>query len=107
MEVAVIKYGISTLPLSVMLSTISASASAPGDYTEVNGHTLTFSPEERRQTLSITIIDDAVLEDTEQFFISMTQSDPRAEVMETQNVTTVTVMDNDGETTVIVRKFCT
>ena len=98
MEVAVTKYGVSTLPLSVMLSTISASASAPGDYTEVNGHTLTFSPEERRQTLSITIIDDTVLEDTEQFSVSMTQSDQRAQVMETQNMTTVMIIDNDGET---------
>ena len=96
-EVAVIKYGSSTLPLSVRLSTMSASATSPQDFTEVLSQDLSFSSGQRRGTFSITIIDDGVLEDSEMFSIVLTLTDPQTQLMEGQNVTTIMISDNDCE----------
>ena len=96
-DVSVIKYdGSSTLPLSVRLSTMAGSASAAQDYSNVDGQLLTFSPEQERNTFRIAIIDDTTVEDTEQFYVLLTQSDPQARVIQKLNVTTVTIEDNDG-----------
>ena len=94
-EVAVVKYGSSTLPLSVRLSTMSDSATSPQDFTEIVSRNISFTPGERRQTVSIAIVDDDVLEDAEQFFVVLTQIDPQTRVIEAQNLTSITITDND------------
>lgn len=96
-NVAVIKYGSSTLSLSVRLSTVSGSATSPEDYTQLSDFDLTFSPEQRRQTVSISIVNDSILESAEQFSIMLTQLVPQARVMETLDSTTITITDDDCE----------
>ena len=94
-EVGVVKYGSSSLPLSVSLSTMSGSATSPQDFTPISGQELTFSPAQSRQTVAITIVDDEVLEDPEQFSVLLTQLVPQTRVMNSFNSTTVTISDND------------
>ena len=96
-EVAVVKYGSSTLPLSVRLSTMNESATSPQDFTEIIPQDISFTPGERRQTISIAIANDFVLEDAEQFSVSLTQIDPQTRLVEMQNMTTVTITDDDCE----------
>ena len=96
-EVAVVKYGSSTLPLSVRLSTMSDSATSPQDFTEIVSRNISFTPGERRQTVSIGIVSDDVLENAEQFSVVLTQIDPQACLVEMQNMTTVTITSDDCE----------
>ena len=96
-EVAVVKYGSSTLPLSVRLSTTSDSATSPQDFTEIVSQDISFAPGERRQTVNIVIVNDNVLEDAEQFSVVLTQIHPQTRLMEMQNLTTITITDNDCE----------
>ena len=96
-EVAVVKYGSSTLPLSVRLSTMSDSATSPQDFTEIVSQNISFTPGERRQTVSIGIVNDDVLEDAEQFSVVLIQIDPQTSLVEMQNMTTVTITSDDCE----------
>ena len=95
-EVAVIKYGSSTLPLQVRLSTVSGSATSPQDYTQLDDRELTFSPEQRRQTVTISIVTDNTFEDTEEFTVVLTQLSPLAQVVsDATNTTIIQIIDDD------------
>ena len=95
-EVAVIKYGSSTLPLQVRLSTVSGSATSPQDYTQLDDRELTFSPEQRRQTVTISIVTDNTFEDTEEFTVVLTQLSPLAQVVsDATNTTIIRIIDDD------------
>ncbi len=70
--------------VTVVVTTIDGSAVAGEDYTEVI-RTLVFSSAVRTQTLSVSILEDAVLEGTEEFVLalsgeSISSDAPRAEV---------------------------
>ena len=60
----------STDIVSVDYFTQNGTATAPDDYTETNG-TLDFQPGETQQLLAIDIIDDADIEQTEQFLLKI------------------------------------
>ena len=92
-----VKYGSSSFPLSVSLSTMSGSATSPQDFTLINGQDLTFSPSQSRQTVNINIVDDDVLENMEQFSVTLTQINPRAPVMNLLNSANITIYDDDRE----------
>ena len=95
-----VKYGSSSLPLSVILSTMSGSATSTEDFTPINGQVLTFFPAQSRQTVNVNIADDAVLENVEQFSVVLTQiNNSQAQVVDVLNSTTVTISDNDREYT--------
>ena len=96
-EVAVVKYGSSTLPLSLRLSTMNDSATSPQDFTEIVSQDISFTPGERRQTVGIGIVNDDVLENAEQFSVVLTQIDPQTRLMEMQNSTTITITDDDSD----------
>ena len=99
-EVGVVKYGSSSLPLSVNLSTMSGSATSTEDFTPINDQVLTFSPDQSRQTVNVNIADDAVLENVEQFSVVLTQiNNSQAQVVDVLNSTTVTISDNDRKYT--------
>ena len=96
-EVGVVKYGSSSLPLSVSLSTMSGSATSPQDFTAISGQELTFFPTQNRQTVNISIIDDNVLEDVEHFLVMLTQIAPLAPVSNLLNSVNITISDDDRE----------
>ena len=92
-----VKYGSSSLPLSVSLSTMSGSATSPQDFTAISVQELIFSPTQSRQTVSISIIDDSILEDVEQFSVMLTQISPLAPVSNSLNSANITISDDDRE----------
>ena len=95
-EVGVVKYGSSSLPLSVSLSTMSGSATSPQDFTAISVR-LIFSPTQNRQTVNISIVDDSVLEDVEQFSVMLTQISPLAPVSNLLNSANIAISDDDRE----------
>ena len=97
-EVGVVKYGSSSLPLSVSLSTMNGSATSPQDFTPINGQQLTFSPAQRRQAVAITIINDVIFEDTEEFTALLTPISSQSRVLlDGSNSTTVQISDTDSK----------
>ena len=92
-----VKYGSSSLPLSVSLSTMSGSATSPQDFTAISVQ-LMFSPAQNRQTVSISIINDGIFEDSEEFFVLLTPVSPQSRVrLDGSNTTTVLISDDDSE----------
>ena len=92
-----VKYGSSSLPLSVSLSTMSGSATSPQDFTAISVQ-LIFSPTQNRQTVSISIINDSIFEDSEEFFVLLTPVSPQSRVrLDGSNTTTVLISDDDSE----------
>ena len=96
-EVGVVKYGSSSLPLSVNLSTMSGSATSPQDFTAISVQELIFSPTQNRQTVNINIVNDAIFEDSEEFTVLLTPVSPQSRVrLDGSNTTTVLIIDDDG-----------
>ena len=99
-EMGVFKYGSSSLPLSVSLSTMSGSATSSLDFTPINGQELTFSPSQSRQTVNINIINDGTFEDTEEFTVLLTPVSLQSRVrLDGSNTTTVQISDDDSKKT--------
>ena len=93
----VVKYGSSSLPLSVSLSTMSGSATSPQDFTAISVQ-LIFSPTQNRQTANISIINDSIFEDSEEFSVLLTLVSPQSRVrLDGSNTTTVLISDDDSE----------
>ena len=92
-----VKYGSSSLPLSVSLSTMSGSATSPQDFTAISVQ-LIFSPTQSRQTASISIINDGIFEDSEEFSVLLTPVSPQSRIrLDGSNTTTVLISDDDSE----------
>jgi hypothetical protein len=96
-EVGVVKYGSSSLPLSVSLSTMSGSATSLQDFT-ASVQELTFSPTQNRRTVNINIADDVIFEDPEEFTVLLTPVSPQSRVrLDGSNTTTVQITDDDSK----------
>jgi hypothetical protein len=79
-------------PVSVKFATANGSATEPGDYGSRSG-TLTFAPGEDTKTITVPIVDDAIAEDDENFFVDL--SDPLgATIADGRGVGTI--VDNDA-----------
>ena len=92
-----VKYGSSSLPLSVSLSTMSGSATSPQDFTAISVQ-LIFSPTQNRQTVNINIINDDIFEDSEEFFVLLISVSPQSRVrLDGSNTTTVLISDDDSK----------
>lgn len=97
-EVVVTKIsGDSARDLSLVLSTRSGTAFSLEDFTPIDVRSVTFSPGQMKQTVSIVITDDDVLEGVEEFSVTLTQMDTQASVMDSRNSTTITITDDDSE----------
>jgi hypothetical protein len=72
-------------------STANGTATAGDDYTAASG-TLTFNPGETVKTISIPIIDDAIYEGPETFYLNLSNSD-NATISDDQGIGTI--VDND------------
>ncbi len=81
-------------PATVDYQTANGTASSLGDYRSASG-TLTFAANETNKTISIVITNDTLVEASEDF--TLTLSAPTGEaVLTTNNVVTVTILDNDN-----------
>ncbi|WP_177418925.1 Calx-beta domain-containing protein [endosymbiont of Lamellibrachia barhami] len=81
--------------MTVDYATADVTATAPGDYTALNG-TLTFLEGEISKTVTLTPTNDTTWEPSEDF--SVTLSNPVAASLGTQTSTTVTITDDDTRT---------
>ena len=71
---------------------------ASSDYQAIDSATLTFSAGSvagAAQSLSVEIVDDLVVEGSEQFSLTITDSSPSAQPVSGRGTVTVTIIDND------------
>lgn len=88
----VTKTGTATGPLTVNYATVDGTAVAPGDYTAAVG-TLTFATTDTSKTVNVATVDDALVEGTENFTMSL--SNPSAGSTIGTGTATATINDND------------
>ena len=69
-------------------------STAPEDYTSTETD-LTFTPGSDRLCVNIPITNDAVVEENENFTVTVTTNDPTVQTGPNSN-STVTIIDNDG-----------
>jgi hypothetical protein len=78
-------------PVKIDFATADDTAQQPGDYTQTSG-TLTFASGEQIKTITVPIVDDAIPELTEQYFVNL--SNPQgATIADGQGIGTI--LDND------------
>lgn len=88
------KTGSASVNCGVSYATADSSAVAPGDYTAKSG-TLTFPPTQTSTTVSVTTIDDSLIENAETF--TMALSNPTANAtLAAPGSTAATINDNDA-----------
>lgn len=63
---------VSTRTVNASYSTANGSATAPGDYTAQSNQTVSFAPGETQKTITVPVIDDNVVEQTETFSVVLT-----------------------------------
>ncbi|MFN2623250.1 MAG: Calx-beta domain-containing protein [Chthoniobacterales bacterium] len=97
-SVTVVRSGGLQLTASVNYATSNGTAQSGSDYTAASG-TLTFNPGDTSKTIPIGITDDTVVEDSENF--SITLSSPSfGSTLGTPSTATVTIADNDSGSTI-------
>ena len=69
---------------------------APADYQAV-ARTITFSSTVSNVSVSVTIIDDGILESTENFLVNLTDPQSLTGVSIMPSTANVNIMDNDGK----------
>lgn len=92
------KVGGGNMTNTVGFSTINGSAIGGIDFVATNG-TMTFNPEDRIQMLRIPMINDAVIDPTKQFSVSLGNASGGATISGT-NTVVVTLFDDDDTATV-------
>jgi VCBS repeat-containing protein len=82
-----------TVPVTVQFATANDTATAGSDY-QTAGGTITFNPgESLTQTINVAIIGDADVEQTEQFFVNLSNATGGASISDPQGIGTI--FDND------------
>ncbi|MGI8819956.1 MAG: Calx-beta domain-containing protein [Chthoniobacterales bacterium] len=82
--------------LTVHYATFGGTASEGADYVGTSG-TLTFGPGETQKTITVQILDDNLIESTENFFISLSNPGPGAG-LGAASTATVDIADDDSPT---------
>ena len=57
---------------------------------------MTFNPGSTTATVMVTVIDDTLIENTEQFALSLTSTDQNVAISPTQSLATGNILDNDS-----------
>jgi ethanolamine utilization protein EutQ (cupin superfamily) len=89
----VTKTGATALNATVHFATSDGTAVAPGDYTAAAGD-LTFAPNETSKEITVSTVNDAVIENSETFTVTLTA--PSGATLGTSPSATVTIVDNDA-----------
>ncbi|MFL6543325.1 MAG: Calx-beta domain-containing protein [Chthoniobacterales bacterium] len=87
-------------PISVNYQTSDGTANAGSDYVSNSG-TVTFGPGETQQTIQITVLDDILLESSENFLVTL--SNPSGATLDPSggSVATVNISDDDSGTSTL------
>ena len=81
--------------IAIDFETLNGTALAGSDFTSTSG-TLIFSPEVTTQTISLTILNDTLLESTESFFVSFSNLQQNGSLVDLDNdQAEITIRDND------------
>ncbi len=81
--------------IAIDFETLNGTALAGSDFTATSG-TLIFSPEVTTQTISLTILNDTLLESTESFFVSFSNLQQNGSLVDLDNdQAEITIRDND------------
>ena len=78
-----------------MLDALLSTSIAPSDYTSVVQQVVTFDPGVTELSVSVTIVDDDILENVEMFTATLVAQDPSVVVV-VQGTADVSILDNDG-----------
>jgi hypothetical protein len=97
-QVVVVRSGGTQLVASINYATSNGSAQAGADYTAASG-TLTFNSGETSKTIFVPVTDDAFVEGSENFTVTLSSPSFGA-AAGTPATATVTILDNDGGSTV-------
>ncbi len=89
----VTRTGTSSTSQSISFATADGSAVAGSDYTAASG-SLTFAPTDTSKTISVTTIDDTIVEAAETLFVNLSGAPARATINDSQGVGNIT--DQDG-----------
>jgi hypothetical protein len=79
-------------PITVDFATADGTAVAPGDYTSATG-TVTFAPGDTSETVTVSTIDDALVEGTETFDVNLSNATGNSAILDGMGVGTI--LDND------------
>ncbi|MHC1763357.1 MAG: Calx-beta domain-containing protein [Verrucomicrobiia bacterium] len=90
---AVIRGDDGAFPVSVDFATSGISATSGVDFTPTNG-TLSFAAGEKVKVFTVPILNDGLKENNETFRVTL--SNPTNQVLGSQKIATVTIMDNDA-----------
>jgi Ca2+-binding RTX toxin-like protein len=82
----------SARPITITYRTANDTAIAPADFTAVTNGSITFAPGDTQQFITITVINDALDEDDEQFRVELSGE---SNVRLGQSVAVGTILDND------------
>ena len=80
------------------------SPTAPGDYVSSPTTTLTFSPGETSQTVTVATVGDMILENDETFTGSLQSPSPSGSVILGVDEAEAIIVNEDGELTVIIEE---
>ena len=87
-------------PVTVNYSTADDSATSGSDYVGKSG-TLTFSPNQTSQTITVNLSDDNLVENSESFFVNLSNPSVNATLADDQGI--VTIEDNDTKVNGVVK----
>jgi hypothetical protein len=89
----VTKVGPTAVNATVHFATSDGTAMAPGDYTAASGDP-TFAPNETSKEIKVSLVNDAVVENSETFMVTL--SAPSGATLGAAPSATVTIVDNDA-----------
>ena len=84
------------ISLSSLYLLYTSSLSAPEDYEAINSSTIIFSPTQTSAMVSVTVVDDDVLEDVEQFTVEVVATE-RQERVDVGDAASIFISDDDCE----------
>ena len=94
LSVTATRFGDPNTTISVNYATSNGTATAGQDYVATSG-TIVFSPGETQKFISITILDDNLIENSENFFVALTGA-TNASIGSAASQATVTIADDDS-----------
>ena len=98
MTVQLTKSGATVLPVTVQVSTVNATATAPHDFTAITDDIITFSANQSSVLVTVALVDDVIAEEEEEFSVRLSlvsESPPGVRLRERE--TSITIRDSDSE----------
>ena len=82
-------------------ATISLATASNADFNILSSTELNFSPGYTDETIAIATYDDSVIEADEVFVVILSTTSPSVQIDKAKGITTITINDNDGKSSVL------